>query len=166
MRVTTRNALHMDVLIGAGVAVVVALLSQVTAHVLARRNAAAANDWERGERLHQERVAAYSALAGSLATYRRAMLDRATAKVKVPPGPAFEDLLRESRRSRDSALQALYLVELLCDRPEVVKAAHRAYDSMNVLAHADDTSTVESGREHTRATIGIFVKTARDTIQT
>jgi hypothetical protein len=162
--VQARNALHMDVTLGAVLAIVGVLLGQVAAHLFSRRSAAAANDWARSERLHQERIAAYAALAGSLATYRRGMLDRAFAKVQAPRDPAYEDLLRESRRSRDSAQQALYLVELLCDRPEVVRAARVAYYSMDEFVEINGREEIDAARNLTRATIQRFVSTARDTI--
>lgn len=154
----------MDVILGGPLAIAGALLGQVTAHLFSRRSAAAANDWARSERLHQERITAYSALAGSLATYRRAMLDRAFANVKVPRDPAFEDFLWESQRCRDSAQQDLYLVELLCDQPEVVQAAQVAYRSMDKLAEIDEQSEIAVPRDFTRATIKAFVRAARATI--
>ncbi|RPF21341.1 hypothetical protein [Myceligenerans xiligouense] len=154
----------MDVIVGGLLAIIASLVGQAVAHRFARRNAAAANQWAREEKLRQERVSAYSEFAGALTTYRRAMLDRAFSVVEDRDRPDVEQLRRESRRSRDNTLQALYLVELLADRSEVVDAAQTAYYSMERFLGVEDRDGTENIRNHTRATIQSFVRTARTTI--
>ncbi|MBE1876628.1 hypothetical protein [Myceligenerans pegani] len=153
----------MDVILGGVLAIIASLVGQAVAHRFTRRNAAAANQWAREEKLRQERVAAYSEFAGALTTYRRAMLDRAFARVKDPHDPGVEEHRRLSHRSRDTALQSLYLVELLADRQEVIEAAQAAYHSMEKFLDVQDRDEAESIRTFTRTTIRSFVGTARTT---
>jgi hypothetical protein len=154
----------MDLIIGGALAIAGGLLGQVVAYFFGRRNAVEANTWNRNEKLRQERIVAYSEFAGAVNAYRRAMIDRAFATIGSSHVTELEDLESESRRSRDIALRYLYLVELLCDDPDVAKAAQDSYYAMDSFVNVRKDDDVEATRNHTRRLIRRFVRSARNTI--
>ncbi|MFM9446116.1 hypothetical protein [Streptomyces acidiscabies] len=154
----------METLTASLVAVLGTLLGAGLTHRFQVRAAERAERFTRDERLRQERMAAYSAYAGALVTYRRVLLDR-WFRLHEDNEP------EESRRARlegyalrTTVQEALFRVQMLTSDEALVARAREALELIDQLHRAPDRADLETRRDITRAAVTAFVTEAGRTL--
>lgn len=152
----------MEIIVTSIVAVVGTLLGSLATHYFQRRNRADAERFERGERLRQERVSAYTTFGGALVSLRRAQIDRWYA-VHEKRQTADPDAIRyETYRLRTSALETMFRVQLVTESAHLIELAQQAIDSVDRLTLRIPAEEFKDARDVSRQAIFDFVKVARE----
>lgn len=147
------------------VAVLGTLLGSLATHYFQRRNRADAERFERGERLRQERVSAYTTFGGALVNLRRAHMDRWFAIHDQRDSADPEALRYETYRLYTDAQEALFRVQLITESPEVIdlgKQAIATVDEMKPNLAAEEFASV---RDASRQSVFRFMEAARKHVE-
>jgi hypothetical protein len=116
----------MDAVLSGTIAVVGTLLGSLVTYIFQRRSAERARQIARGEQLRQERLAAYSDLAGAVIDLRRAAIDRWHREQEDPTGKAYSAARGEYYRLYTVARTAHIRLRLLSADTELIDHGHRA----------------------------------------
>jgi hypothetical protein len=154
-----------EIIVTSIVAVVGTLLGSLATHYFQRRNRADAERFERGERLRQERVSAYTAFGGALVSLRRAQMDRWFAIHDERRSVDPESLRYETYRLRTTALEALFRVQLVTESKELIELGQRAIDNVDRLAPNLSREEYQVIRDESRQDIFSFVEAARGHVE-
>ncbi len=146
------------------VAVVGTLLGSLATHYFQRRNRADAERFERGERLRQERVSAYTTFGGALVNLRRVQIDRWFAEHHERGGDP-EVLRYEAYRMRTSALEALFRVQLVTESKDLIALGQQAMDDIDLLTSDLPAEDLPSARDVAKSSIFRFVEAARKHVE-
>ncbi|MFI9489352.1 hypothetical protein ACIG47_23390 [Promicromonospora sp. NPDC052451] len=155
----------MEIIVTSVVAVVGTLLGSAATHYFQRRNRADAERFERGERLRQERVAAYTAFGGMLVNLRRAHMDRWFAIHDERTGADPEALRYETYRLYTDAQEALFRIQLVTRSPELIDLGRQAIQDVDRMK--PDLSREEFGaaRDSSREAVFRFMEAARGHVE-
>jgi hypothetical protein len=154
-----------EIIVTSVVAVVGTLLGSLATHYFQRRNRADAERFERGERLRQERVSAYTTYGGALVSLRRAHMDRWYAIHERREGVDPEAIRYETYRLRTAALEALFHVQLVTESKELLDLGQRALDNVDRLVANLSADEYKSIRDTSRTDIFSFVEAARKHVE-
>ncbi|MEX3107666.1 hypothetical protein ACSCBZ_44110 [Streptomyces niveiscabiei] len=154
----------METLTASLVAVLGTLLGAGLTHRFQVRAAERAERFTREERLRQERMAAYSAYAGALVTYRRVLLNR-WFRLHEDDEPEEAHRARlEGYAQRTTVQEALFRVQMLTPDEALVARAREALELTDQLHRAPDRAELERRRDITRAAVTAFVTEAGRTL--
>ncbi|MFI2487396.1 hypothetical protein ACH47X_10835 [Promicromonospora kroppenstedtii] len=154
----------MEIIVTSVVAVVGTLLGSLATHYFQRRNRADAERFERGERLRQERVSAYTTFGGALVNLRRVQIDRWFAEHRERAGDP-EALRYESYRMRTNALEALFRVQLVTESKELIELGQQAMDDIDLLTSDLPAEDLPNARDAAKSSIFRFVDAARKHVE-
>ncbi|WP_329127774.1 hypothetical protein [Streptomyces sp. NBC_01465] len=155
----------MEALWTSAVAVIGTVLGGVMTHVFQRRAARENEVFSRAESLRQERIAAYSALAGALEDFRKVQGDRWYRRQEDRNGEPYKEAMREGHIRRAAARQALFRVKLLAGDPELIAVADRAFEATRDTARARDAVHRDELFAAASAAIEAFVEAAAPSVQ-
>ncbi|GAA3866826.1 hypothetical protein GCM10022227_25360 [Streptomyces sedi] len=145
------------------IAVLGTLLGSSLTYVFQRRTASRAERFTRDERLRQERIDAYCAFGGALASYRRGQLDLWFARHadRLGEGETPHALRRETQRLRTAALEAMFRSELLSEGAELEDVGREALKEIDRIAETGSRDELEAARRVSRAGIYEYVRVSR-----
>ncbi|GAA2103408.1 hypothetical protein GCM10009801_78330 [Streptomyces albiaxialis] len=151
----------METVIASAIAVLGTLFGAGLTHVFQLRAAARTEEFARNERLRQERLDAYSAYAGALVNYRRAVVHRWYCEHEDPPPSDPDEAKVRTYDLRSAAQEALFRVRMLTDDAVVRERAEAAFGGIEVMHRSGDREVLDRRRGETRAAIDAFVDAAR-----
>ncbi|MGW1783227.1 hypothetical protein ACWCQQ_29425 [Streptomyces sp. NPDC002143] len=150
----------MDAVLASAVAVVGTLLGGGFGYLVQHRMAIRNERFARWRFLQEERMAAYSAYAASLAHCRRGELDR-WHRARENPGSAEATEARvESYRLRGVARQELFRIRLVAQAPDLVRLAEEALDRVSTIHKAHDEQECHRSGDDARQAVEDFVHAA------
>jgi type II secretory pathway pseudopilin PulG len=154
-----------EIIVTSVVAVVGTLLGSLATHYFQRRNRADAERFERGERLRQERVSAYTTYGGALVSLRRALIDRWYAAHEERRNADPDAIRYETYRLRTVALEAMFRVQLVTESQQLIGLAQAAIDSVDRLHLRVPAEEFKDARDVSRQAIFDFVEAARQHVE-
>jgi hypothetical protein len=150
----------MEAVLTSAIAVVGTLLgvgfSYLVQHQMTTRN----ERFARWRFLQEERMAAYSAYAASLAHCRRGELDRWHRAEENPGSAEATDARLESYRLRGVARQELFRIRLVAQEPDLVRLAEEALHRVSAIHEAHDEQECHRSGDDARRAIEDFVHAA------
>jgi hypothetical protein len=150
----------MEAVLASAVAVVGTLLGGCFSFLVQHRTTVRNERFARWRFLQEERTAAYSAYAASLAHCRRGELDR-WHRAQEGPGSAEATAARvESYRLRGVARQELFRVRLVARAPDVVRLGEEALDLVSTIHKAHDEQECHRRGDAARQAVEAFVQAA------
>lgn len=157
-----RHLANTLLIMSAGIfAIVGVALGSLLTYAVQSRMARRAEDFATRERLRQERMDAYSALAADTMDARRAQIDRWYQRRDSGRGtPQYEAAKAESYRGRTAARRERYRVELVAADAEMTALAEEAVASLGDIHKAQSKTEMEERAEHTRRLVERFVERA------
>ncbi|MFI6299337.1 hypothetical protein ACIBEJ_47635 [Nonomuraea sp. NPDC050790] len=154
----------MESTVAALIAVVGTLLGAAVTHMFQARKSAQDRQAARGERLWQERLAAYSSFAEALTDFRRVQNDRWHLEQEDSTSEAFIRMRDESYKDRAKVTAAMFRLRLLSSDERLNDLAARALteaeDIPNAINEADRAARGQAARNLLRE----FVETASQQI--
>ncbi|APA99956.1 hypothetical protein [Nocardia seriolae] len=120
------------------VGVAATLLGSLLTFYMQRAVADRATALQRAERDRQERLDAYSRFAGAAIRYRLSELTRWHRQAEAPGSSATLAAVRESHQCRATLFEALALLHVLTDDPELRIIATRIVEDTDRIHRADD----------------------------
>ncbi|GAB4054835.1 hypothetical protein [Catellatospora paridis] len=148
----------MDASIASVIAICGTLLGSVITYMFQRRGAERAERFARSERLHHERLAAYSAFAGALTELRRAVTSLWFRRQSDPSGgDAVTAAQMEADRLGAVAEQARFRVQLLAVDPDLVDLADAAFKSIGAIRRAVDRTELVEQEERFHEAVTAFI---------
>jgi hypothetical protein len=142
------------------IAVLGTLLGSIVTYTFQRRTTQRAEQFARHERLRQERMSAYTAFADAAMEYRHEELTRWLHTHGELTDPTQEKTWREQGRTRATAWQARYRVQLLTDDSTLVQRADKIIDAIANIHHAKNSADLQNHDTRTRKAIEDFVQAA------
>lgn len=139
------------------VAVLGTLLGVVVTHLFQRTSSERAQSFTLGQQLRSERLTVYSDFAGAVTELRRGQQDRWHRRREDPQGPDHFEARTESYRLRGVALHALFRVQLIASRPEVVDAARATYETTASIHQAAERAELSANGEQARESLERFI---------
>jgi hypothetical protein len=153
-------------LLAAVIAVLGTLAGVATSYFLQGKASARTESNARGERLRQERLAAYSALAGAVMDLRGAQYERAYSRFKSEVQRSDRSaVIAESSRLRSVAWSAFYRFKLTTPDGELTKLAERAVEETVDVSDADDKDDLKRRSEQARKRIDDFTCAAAEYLE-
>jgi hypothetical protein len=147
--------------IWASVIAVLGTLGGATASYLFQSKISERNEsTDRDERLHQERLAAYSSFAGAVMDLRRTQYDRGYSRMARDQQVDRSGIIAESSRLRSVAWTAFYRFKLTSPDAELTDLATRAVEEAFDVADASDKADLKKRSEQARAQIDAFITAA------
>lgn len=142
-------------------AVVGVLLGSVSTLVVQTVMARRAETFAVGEKLRQQRMEAYCALADEAMEARRTQINRWYQRRDAGAGTAeYAKAKDESYRGRAAARRQRYKVQLVADDDRLIRKADLLIESMGPIHKAETEAEMERLAEHTVELIEDFVKSA------
>ncbi|WP_143022280.1 hypothetical protein [Nonomuraea maritima] len=142
------------------IAIAGTLLGAAATYVFQARAAKQARLEAREERLWQEQLAAYSAYAGAITSYRASQSARWYRKREDPGGSAYINARDEALNERANAKAALFRLRLLNPDAELGRLASEALDVTTAIHRAQDDAAREEQAERSQAALLAFVESA------
>ncbi|MFI8523814.1 hypothetical protein ACIGB8_05190 [Promicromonospora sukumoe] len=155
----------MEIIVTSIVAVVGTLLGSLATHYFQRRNRADAERFERGERLRQERVSAYTTFGGVLVNLRRAHMDRWFAIHDERKSVDPEALRYETYRLYTDAQEALFRVQLVTESKELIDLGKQAVDGVDQMKPNLSPEEFATARDTSRQGVFRFMEAARQHVE-
>jgi len=150
-----------EIIVTSVVAVVGTLLGSLATHYFQRRNRADAEQFERNERLRQERVSAYTAFGGALVNLRRVHMDRWYAIHDRRDGADLESLRYETYRLYTTAQEALFRVQLVTGSKALIELGKQAIETVDRMKPNLSAEEFTSVRDTSRQSVFGFMEAAR-----
>ncbi|MFI1360352.1 hypothetical protein ACH4TV_43260 [Streptomyces sp. NPDC020898] len=150
----------MEAVLTSAVAVVGTLLGVGFSYLVQHRMAIRNERFARWRFLQEERMAAYSAYAASLAHCRRGELDRWHRAQEDPGSAEAAEARVESYRLRGAARQELFRVRLVAQAPDLVRLAEEALDRVSTIHRAQNEQDCHSSGDDARRAVEDFVHAA------
>ncbi|WP_030746003.1 hypothetical protein [Streptomyces griseus] len=142
------------------IAVAGTLLGVIATHWFQGRATLRTAALHRGELLRQERITTYSAFAGAVVDYRHSQNDRWFRAVEEPGSEEAEESRYASYRQRNTARQALFRVQLVCDDPELRKLAEAAFEETHCMHEAVGTEDRARRSDRAKDALARFIAAA------
>ncbi|MEV0151895.1 MULTISPECIES: hypothetical protein [unclassified Nonomuraea] len=147
------------------IAVVGTLLGATATYVFQARAAKQARLEARDERLWQEQLAAYSAFAGAITSYRASQSARWYRKRDDPDGSRYISARDESLDERANAKAALFRLRLLNPDAELSRLASEALEVTTSIHRAADEAARAEQAERSQLALLAFVEAASGQIR-
>ncbi|QNP72044.1 hypothetical protein IAG44_23250 [Streptomyces roseirectus] len=154
----------METLAASLIAVLGTLLGAGLTHRFQVRATERTERFARDERARAERMDVYSAYAGALVNYRRALVDRWFREHEDGPGEEVTAARMNGYELRSVVQEALFRVQMVAPDDKLVELAREALHHIDQLHKAPDRDEMDARRDSTRARITGFVSAAKETL--
>ncbi|NGO79153.1 hypothetical protein G6045_26375 [Streptomyces sp. YC504] len=143
------------------IAVLGTLLGVGVSHLFQARSLRRAEVFSRAERLRQERMEAYTAFAAALVALRRAQTERWLLDRGKPFDEGEPAMRARAFDLRNEAYDALFRVQLVTERPELVRRAEAVLEVVGRIKQARDEAEFDVRRVEAKQQIHAFVAEAK-----
>lgn len=151
----------MDAAIASVIAVFGTLLGSVITYTFQSRGAERAERFARSESLRQERLAAYSAFAGSLTELRRGLVSLWFRQQRDPGGSeAVGAALLEADRLGAAAEHARFRMQLLAADPGLVDLGDAAFATVGAIRRVADQRELAAQEQQVHEAVTAFISAA------
>ena len=142
------------------VAVCATVVGAVLSYLFQKSTTQRSEQFNRSERLRQDKITAYSRFAETVMSFRIAQYDRWSRRNEDRHSDQYVTARLESRRLRAAAWHALYHVRLLTDEENVWKRASAAMELAVAIDEADGLEDLRTRGEQTRYAVEEFIDLA------
>ncbi|MEU5863477.1 hypothetical protein ABZ815_20070 [Nonomuraea sp. NPDC047529] len=147
------------------IAIAGTLLGAAATYLFQGRAARQARLEARDERLWQEQLAAYSAFAGTITSYRSSQSARWYRKREDASGAPYINARTESLNERTNAKAALFRLRLLNPDVELNRLASEALEATTAIHHAVDEAARDQQAERSQLALLAFVEAASNQVR-
>ncbi|MEU8319624.1 hypothetical protein AB0C33_14725 [Nonomuraea sp. NPDC048881] len=147
------------------IAIAGTLLGAAATYLFQGRAARQARLEARDERLWQEQLAAYSAFAGAITSYRSSQSARWYRKREDPTGAPYINARTESLNERTNAKAALFRLRLLNPDDELNRLASEALEATTAIHRAVDEAARDQQAEQSQLALLAFVEAASNQVR-
>jgi hypothetical protein len=131
-------------------------LTYLFARLTARRTEKVA----RGERLRQEKIAAYTKFAGAMTELRQKVVSLWLVRQRDPDGAETRAAHTEADQRGAAGDHARFEIQLLTEDPEVLRLADAAFESIGAIGAAAERSELKEREDRSQEILAAFIRAA------
>lgn len=150
----------MEVVLASLIAVAGTLLGSALTFDFQRRSSARAEDFARSQQLRQDRLATYSAYAGSVTALKQGVVALWFHQRSDPDSPATREAFTTCDRLGATTENAHFRVQLLAADPHLITLAASAFDTVDAIRTAPTRTELAAAEQALQAALTAFMTAA------